>query len=375
MVPPPRLSVVVPTLNEEETIGELVRQLEDHLAGIPHETIVVDDDSSDRTRSRARQAGSNVRVIHRTEARGLASAVVRGFEEARGRHICVMDGDLQHPPSAVPRLFETATWSQADIVVGSRYTVGGEVEGFPPHRRFMSRIACRLARIGSPTVRRHHLEDPTSGFFVVRRELLDLDALQPRGYKILIEVLHRCPIEEVREVPITFRDRPSGRSSLTSATIWAYLRQMASLAAEVDANRRLAKFALVGLSGVLVNLVLLVVLTELVGLHYLASAAVAIEASILSNFALNDVWTFRDRRIGRWWERLWRFNLVSLLALVVNLGVLSLLTEAAGLHYLVSELVAIGVGFLANYKGNLSWTYLPRSPGDLDHGRRLPWLT
>jgi dolichol-phosphate mannosyltransferase len=366
----PRLSVVVPTLNEGENIGPLLHRLEQHLSAVPHEIIVVDDDSTDGSRARVREAHPDVRLIHREHERGLGSAVKRGFEAARGEHVCVMDGDLQHPPEAVPDLLDQARWSQADVVVGSRYTPGGEVVDFPLGRRAVAGLARGLARVASPKVRNWGLRDPCSGFFVVRRDVLDLGALEPRGYKILLDVLHACPVEQVREVGIEFRSRPEGESKLSSGTAWAYLRQLAQIAAGQGPNRRLARFALVGLTGVVVNLALLAGLTEVAGLHYMASAAVAIETSILSNFVLNDVWTFRDRRFGRWWERLWRFNLVSLLALVVNLGVLSLLTEAAGLHYLASEVVAIGVGFLANYQGNLSWTYLPTTSRDVDP---LPW--
>ncbi len=139
---------------------------------------------------------------------------------------------------------------------------------------------------------------------------------------------------------------------------WSTLSHLVGLALEDEDNRRLAAFGAVGAIGVIVNLALLALLTEGVGLHYIVSAGVAIEASILSNFALNDAWTFRDMRQGAWWSRLWRFNLVSGLALLVNLAVLSFLTEVVGVFYLVSEVVAIGVAFATNYRGNVGWTYV-----------------
>lgn len=368
----PRLSVVVPTVNEAATIGPLIRRLREELADIGHEIVLVDDGSTDGTRRHARRADPDVRIIHRRGERGLGSAVKRGFQAARGELICVMDGDLQHPPDAVPKLVDTATWTEADVVVGSRFAATGETVGFPLHRQVMARAARLMARAASPKVRGWQLTDPCSGFFVVRAEALQLDQLSPRGYKILLDVLHHAPIDRVEEVGIRFGRRPEGESNLSSATVGAYLRQIAAIAADAEPNRRLAKFALVGLTGVLVNLALLAGLTELAGWHYLASATIAIEASIVSNFALNDAWTFRDRRYGPWWRRMVRFNLVSLLALAVNLGVLSLLTEGAGLHYVVAELVAIGVGFLANYQANLSWTYLPER-SDIEDPERLPW--
>lgn len=368
----PTLSVVVPTLNEAGNVGEVVRRLEEGLAEISHEILVVDDGSIDGTRDEARSAGRNVHVIHRTKDRGLSSAVLEGFEAARGDYVCVMDGDLQHPPEAVEDLLSTAEWSGADAVVGSRFTPAGQVEGFPLHRRLVSEGARRLTQLASPTVRRHGLTDPISGFFLVRRDRLDLEAIEPRGYKILLEVLHKCPLDEVREVGFTFQNRTLGESNLTPDTAWTFLEQLGSLAARERSNRRLTQFALVGLTGIVVNLSLLASLTELAGLHYLVSAAIAIEASILSNFGLNDVWTFRDRRRDRWWSRLWRFNVVSLMALLVNLAVLSALTEGAGVHYLISEVAAIGASFATNYKGNLSWTYVTTDLDEVEDRRQAP---
>lgn len=365
----PRLSIVVPTLNEEGNIGELVRRLEATLAGIDHETIVVDDDSTDRTRAEAKAAGG-VRVLHRREAEGLSSAVLDGLRVAEGEFVCVMDGDLQHPPEAVLDLLAQAHDEGVDLVVGSRYVTMGEVRGFPPSRRAVSQGARVLAHAASPTVRARGLEDPTSGFFLVRRSVLELDAIEPRGYKILLDVLHACPIREVREVGITFRGRSGGQSKMTLATAVAYLHQLASFAFRAPANRRFAKFGLVGATGVVVNLGLLAALTEILGVHYLLSAAVALEVSILSNFTFNDLWTFRDRRPGRWWNRLGRFNTISLGALFVNLLVLALLVEVLAMHYLAAELVAIGVSFLANYAGNISWTYVTS-----EDPATLPWLS
>lgn len=370
----PRLSIVVPTLNEEDNVGELLERIEASLPDVPHETIVVDDDSNDGTRAVALDRGTNLRLVHRTDERGLSSAVLEGFRRARGEYVCVIDGDLQHPPEAIEDLLSAAMWSDADLVVGSRYAPGGAVDQFPVPRRAISAVSRGLARFALPLVRDHDLQDPTAGFFLVRRDRLNLAAIEPRGYKILLEILHSCPIEDVREVGISFQGRPNGHSNATVATGRRFLGQLAALAVDAAPNRRFGKFALVGAFGVLVNLALLGGLTELAGLHYFVSAVIAIETSILSNFALNDSWTFRDRRTGRWWHRLARFNTVSLGALLLNLAVLTALTEGLHLHYLLAEIVAIGVSFLANYEGNLTWTYITSSPSEIEEPGRLPWM-
>lgn len=361
--------MVVPTLNERENIGELVRRLEASLDEVEHEIIVVDDDSHDGTRSEAQAVDAPLRVLHRREAEGLSSAVLDGFREAEGEFVCVMDADLQHPPESVPELLAETADPDVDLVVGSRYTPTGEVQGFPARRRAISQGARLLARLASPVVREHGVQDPASGFFLVRRSVVDPDDIEPRGYKILLDLLHACPLREVREVGFVFQGRASGQSKVTMTTGATYLQQLALLAAGSEANRRFAKFGLVGATGVLVNLSVLALMTEIVGLHYLVSAVIAIEASILSNFSLNDLWTFRDRRRGRWWHRLARFNTVSLGALFVNLLVLSALVEGFEIHYMLAEVVAIGVAFTANYAGNLSWTYVTSEKAD-----RVSWL-
>jgi dolichol-phosphate mannosyltransferase len=363
---PPRVSVVVPTWQEGGNVGRLIRRLGQALADVPHEIVVVDDDSNDGTRREARDASRDVRVIHREHERGLSSAVVRGFEAARGTYVCVMDADLQHPPEAVPDLLDAAQWGDHDLVVGSRFREDGDVVGFPLSRRIVSWGARSLTQAASPRMRDLEITDPVSGFFLVRRNKLDLDALEPRGYKILLEVLHRGSVESVTEVGFTFRNRANGDSNLTTGVAAQFLLQLANLAAGQRDNQRLAQFATVGLTGVFVNLLLLTGLTEGLGLYYVASATVAVEASILVNFALNDAWTFRDRREGSWWQRCWRFNAVSLAAMGVNLSVMTALTEFAGVHYAVSQVVGILVAFIANYAGNLSWTYLTREASRAD---------
>jgi dolichol-phosphate mannosyltransferase len=353
----PALTVVIPTLDEAANVGPLLRDLDRVLDGIDHEVLVVDGGSSDGTPERARASSPTCRVLEPGEGTGLAASVAAGLREARGEHVCVMDGDRQHPPAAVVDLLRAARWREADLVVGSRYAPDGDDPGLDGGRRALSAVARRGIAALLPSVREHGLTDPTSGFFLVRRDAVDTQALDPTGYKILLEVLETADLDVVEEVGYTFRRRAAGESNLDRERMAATGGHVLRLAAADRGNRRMAQFGAVGLLGVVVNLAVLAGLTELAGLHYAASAAVAVEASILSNFALNDAVTFRDRRQGTWSGRLGRFNLVSLLALGMNLAVLTGLTEAAGLHYLLSEAAAIGVAFLANYHGNLAWTY------------------
>lgn len=353
----PWLSVVIPTYNEAANIGPLLTALRAALGSVPVEFVVVDDNSKDGTPEAARAALPEARVIVRKDERGLATAVVRGLREAAGTYVAVMDADFQHPPSAVLAMLEKALDEDADLVIGSRYADGGSQGNFGPVRRLISWGAGTIGRVALPPVRRFKLTDPMSGLFLVRRDKVDADALRPAGYKILLEILGRAPLERVVEVGYVFQDRRGGESKLGAGVMGQYLAHAVRLGIDHPDNRRMAKFALVGLTGVLVNLAILWALHGQLGLHDLVAVPIAVEASILSNFLLNDRFTFKDRQRGHVAQRLAQFNVVSLVALVVNLAAYTVLAKGLGVHYLVAEAVAIVVAFGANYAGNLHWTY------------------
>lgn len=353
----PWLSVVIPTYNEAANIGPLLTALKATMGTIPVEYVVVDDDSRDGTPAAAAAAAPEARVIVRTDEKGLATAVVRGMREAKGTYVAVMDADFQHPPAAVLSMLEKALDEDADLVIGSRYAAGGSQGNFGPARRAISWGAGLIGRLALPPVRRFGLTDPMSGLFLVRRDKVDADALRPAGYKILLEVLGRSPLERVVEVGYQFQDRRGGESKLGAGVMWQYLTHAVGLGLAHPDNRRMGRFALVGLTGVVVNLAILWLLHGRLGLHDLIAVPIAVEASILSNFLLNDRFTFQDRQRGHMARRLLQFNLVSLTALVVNLVAYTIFNEGMGIHYLAAEALAIVVAFGANYAGNLHWTY------------------
>lgn len=230
------LSLVIPTYNERQTVARTidraVRALED--ARIPFEIIVVDDDSPDGTAEAARAAlGSKGRVIVRSAERGLASAIVAGFREARGEILGAMDADGSHPPEAIPALAAPINACQADLVIASRYVPGGETSGWPARRLLLSRLANLLARILTPT------RDATSGFFLLRRSVIETLDLSPRGFKICLEILVKGRHASMREVPYRFVDRKAGKSKMGPGVGIAYLAQLAGLLAwKLRNNRR-----------------------------------------------------------------------------------------------------------------------------------------
>lgn len=353
------LSLVIPAFRERDNIAALVKRVHHALNDRDYELIVVDDNSQDGTEELVAELAMQypVRIVVRRDKRGLASAVVDGCTHASGDAIAVMDADLQHPPEVLPALLQ-ALEDGADMAIGSRYVKGGGCEGWSLLRRIMSKGAGFLAHLFLPSTR--GIADPMSGFFMFRPDILTGADLHPTGYKILMEILVAGRPQKTVEVPFVFVARERGESKLRLSQQVDYLRHIASLMRRKGELTRFLKFCLVGSSGVLVNMGLLWTLTEFAGLFYMVSAAISIETSIVTNFLLNDFFTFPDRRskgVGHFARRFAKFNLVSLGGLVVNMTVLWTLTSVVGLHYLVSNLFGIAAATVWNYLVNFWWTW------------------
>lgn len=232
---PPDATIVVPTYNEAAVIVDLVDAVlqECSQADVDVEVVVVDDDSPDETWRLVEEEfqGGRVQVVRRLDERGLGSAVVRGFREARGEVCVVIDADFQHPPERVPDLVAPFSDPAVDLVVGTRYLEPGGIEGWTWTRRLVSWGGTLVARAGSN--RAWSLSDPMSGFFAVRRELVDDVALRPDGYKILLEVVERAQPEQVVEVPYVFQPRRAGESKLDTSETVRFLEHATRLGARL----------------------------------------------------------------------------------------------------------------------------------------------
>jgi dolichol-phosphate mannosyltransferase len=212
-------SIVVPTYNERPNVGPLLERLRGALNGrYDYEIIFVDDSSPDGTAGLVQQLGKDdprVRLVQRPGKLGLGSAVVTGFQTARGEHWLLMDADLSHRPEDAPALL--GALEDADIAIGSRYVLGGAIENWPLSRRVISRTASWAARrlVGIP------VRDLTSGFAAFRAErvLPVLPVIQPRGFKVVLEILAHTRGLRIREVPITFTDRRAGASKFSAGEV------------------------------------------------------------------------------------------------------------------------------------------------------------
>jgi dolichol-phosphate mannosyltransferase len=295
-----RLSIVIPTRNEADNIPELQRELAGALGDIDYEIVIVDDSTDRITRpALAATAGGDSRwhIIERPspEQTGLGTAVVEGLRAARGRWICVMDGDLQHPPALIPRLL-AAVEAGADLAVASRYMPGGSRKGLAGTGRLMvSRGATWLARALFPEARR--TTDPLTGFFCCRREAIAGLEYRPLGFKILLELLVCNETLKVVDVPLAFRDRFAGESKASTAQGILYLKHLASLFVYVPDSARPVKFGLVSLASLSLFFPLLIMLKPRIA--WLAAWVVAMTLSAAVALALHRVFTFRDVAVNR----------------------------------------------------------------------------
>ena len=221
------LSIVVPTYNERDRLADLVRALFDAYAAesLDGELIVVDDNSPDGTGPLADELARRHRltVVHRAGKLGLGTAVIEGFAAASAPVVGVIDADLSHPPRLVPRMFAAMRERDADVVIGSRYIAGGGTHNWPLSRLVLSRFACLLA-VGLTPVR-----DPTSGLFLIRRELARGVRISAGGFKICLELLIRSEARRVVEIPYVFEGRTAGESKMNLAEAAGYLAQLRDL--------------------------------------------------------------------------------------------------------------------------------------------------
>ena len=363
---PLKFSLIIPSYNEGGNIQEIVkilsRLLDSEIPG-EYELIVVDDDSPDRTWKLAQELTvqyPQLRVMRRQHDKGLSTAVIRGWQVARGEVLGVIDADLQHPPEVLLKLWHEIK-KGADLAVASRHVEGGGVSEWSVIRRFLSRGAQMLGLVILPEVI-GRLSDPMSGYFMVRRDAIVGKSLSPVGYKILIEVTGRGKIRWIGEVGYVFRERQAGESKVTWKQYIEYIQHLLRLRFSLWPIKRFIRFGIVGFSGVFVDLGVFYVLRKILELGLTRSAILSAEVAIINNFLWNDLWTFGDiSSLQRGWrkriKRLLKFNVVCLSGLILNVLLVNLLFNVLGINEYLAKLMAIAAITLWNFWFNLklSW--------------------
>ena len=325
----PELTVIIPTLNEEGNIAELVERLHRVLSGISWEVIFVDDDSRDGTRgviTRLAATDHRIRLLHRIGRRGLSSACIEGIQASTALYVAVMDADLQHDETLLPEMYAAAKNEEQDLVIGSRYVSGGGIDkDWDKGRANASMFATRLGQF----ILKMDVADPMSGFFLMRRTAFDaaVRQLSAMGFKILVDVLasSKTPLR-VRELPYTFRPRHAGASKLDSQVAWEYLMLLADKTVGQYLPVRFVIFSIVGLIGLGAHLTVLGISLKL-GVQFVVAQGLATLVAMVGNFSLNNWFTYSDRRLRGWGfvKGLLSFAAVCGIGAVANLGIANFL--------------------------------------------------
>ena len=355
---------VIPTYNEALNINPLLRRLTELYKDPDVAFLIVDDESPDGTADLVREFMTGDDRVHLLQGkrRGLGDAYVRGMThaiDALGAEIIVqMDADFSHDPAVAGRLLDRIA-DGADVAIGSRYVAGGSLdERWHARRRLLSRWGNRLARwIGGLK----GVSDCTAGFKAIRADKLKeakIESVQARGYVFQVELLHRllsCGARVVEE-PIHFRDRERGETKLGMFNMLEFFFNVLLL--RLRNHLTFIKFCLVGVCGVVVNLGSFSLLIEL-GFHKFLASPTAILASIISNFLMNNYWTFGDRVMtSRKSVRGVKFIIVSLVTLLLSYSVFVVLSMLfPKVLPVLLQAGGIAPGALVNYYLNSRWTF------------------
>ncbi|GKT13008.1 MAG: dolichol-phosphate mannosyltransferase [Thiomicrorhabdus sp.] len=348
------ISIIVPTYQEVENLQPLSEMIQSALAsyveseGLSYEILIMDDNSQDGSIEKIAELAPNhpIRLINRRENRGLSPAVIDGFSEAKGDYVVVMDADLSHPATAIPKMIAQLKNGESDFVLGSRYVEGGSIDDSWTLWRYVNSVVATL-----PALPLTKVKDPMSGFFSVRRADIPLAKdLSPIGYKIALEVMVKGNFEKVSEVPIHFVDRIHGESKLTLSEQLKYLRHLRRLYQfKFQTKAEFFQFAAVGSSGFIVDLAFYLIL-QMFGLSHTAARAISFWPAVSWNWMLNRLITFSHREKTKKTKQWGAFASSSLLGFAVNYGTYYTLTTFVPFfqeHMILALIVGVimGMGF------------------------------
>jgi dolichol-phosphate mannosyltransferase len=296
----PKLSIIVPTFNEQENIRPIYEAISGRLKDDNWEVIYVDDASSDGTVDKVMAlsgTNSNVRLIRRVGRRGLSSACIEGMLASTADYVAVIDADLQHDEGLLPIMLSRLEQDpNLDLVIGSRYCEGASMGSLANHRVKISRLATRFSQFFSKT----KVSDPMSGFFMLR--LKKLEQIAPKlsgiGYKVLLDILMSSKGSwNTAELPYDMRTRNLGESKLDAKVTYDFFLLIADKTIGAYFPIRLLMFIMVGGTGVLVQLFFVWIFHSILLMGFVISTIVATGFAMSNNFLLNNWFTYNDRRL------------------------------------------------------------------------------
>ena len=361
-----KICFVLPTYNEEENIENIIQQIlkeEKNQSKHTFSILVVDDNSTDETQTIVQRYISLNSKVHLVtgQKKGLGDAYKRGFKFAlndlKADLIFQMDSDGQHDTSLIPH-FVSSIEEGRDVVIGSRFVEGGTTPDFSFSRLIMSKVGNLLVRyVGGIT----QVKDCTSGYRAIRASYLkelDFSYLSTRGYSFQSSLI--CDLAwrgaDISEIPIEFSSRQGGDSKLALRDQIEFLLNIPRLGFRNLED--FMKYSLVGVSGVFVNLGLYLFLTRYYEISEVVAPLIAIESALISNFILNNFWTFGKRITqSRIRVKFVKFHLVSGFSALINYSAFLTLFLVFGLYDILANLIGIGLAAIVNYLINSNWTW------------------
>jgi dolichol-phosphate mannosyltransferase len=368
---PLELAVVIPTYNERDNVIPTIAALEAALSGIEWEAIFVDDHSPDGTAERLRATAltsRRVRVLERIGRRGLSSACIEGLLATAAPYIAVMDGDLQHDERLLPRMLERMKLERLDLVIASRTVGDGSMGDLTPWRTWLSRLGTRVSGL----VCHGGVSDTMSGFFLIDRAFFRrvVHRLSGTGFKILVDILASSPSTlRVGELPYRFRNRLDGESKFDLREALEYVLLIVDKAAGDVLPTRFVLFVLVGSVGLALHLSILTLLYHAGRGSFGASQVIATAVAMTSNFLLNNVITFRDRRLRSWKlaTGLLTFYLACSVGVFINVSLAEHLLQANVPWYLAG-IAGMAISSVWNYGANTALTWRRTRAAHALHG-------
>jgi dolichol-phosphate mannosyltransferase len=348
----PQLSVIVPTFNERDNVITLFRRLEKTLVGIPFEVVFVDDNSPDATWQVVRALSAEdrrARCIRRIGRRGLSGACIEGILASSAPYVAVIDADLQHDETQLPKMLALLQGGELDLIVGSRYIEGGSSASLDRKRASASQLATEVAK----RALRVSIADPMSGFFMIRRDRFEALApqLSTQGFKILLDIVASAQgTLRVEEIPYTFGARLHGESKLDSLVALDFLGLVLAKLTQDAVSLRFLLFAMVGSLGLAVHFVALYVGLRIFRLAFPEAQAFGAFCAMTSNFILNNFLTYRDQRLKGFaiLRGLLLFYLVCSVGLFANVGVAFSVYDQQPIWWLAGAAGAL-MGVVWNY--------------------------
>jgi dolichol-phosphate mannosyltransferase len=348
----PHLSVVVPTFNERDNVTTLYQRLEATFGATPWEVVFVDDNSPDGTWEVVRglaQRDPRVRCIRRIGRRGLSGACIEGILASSAPFAAVIDADLQHDETQLPKMLALLQSGQADLVIGSRYIEGGSADSFNKQRAGASALATEVAKrtLGVKVA------DPMSGFFMIRRDKFEQLApeLSTQGFKILLDIIATARGElRTMEVPFTFGTRLHGESKLDSMVALDFLGLVLAKLTHDVISLRFILFGMVGSIGLVVHLTTLFIAHEILNWPFAEAQGLGAFVAMTSNFILNNFLTYRDQRLKGFaiLRGMLLFYLVCSVGLFANVGVAFSVYDQEPIWWLAGAAGAL-MGVVWNY--------------------------